>query len=211
MKKKVVLAVIGLIVLFGFFSAIGSDNTKGVSSEQPEITNTPTIEPALQAEDNQAVDAPTQNAIEQIAPTSMPENNVTDKINEIGRNFDVTIWNEQSELADEGETPYEVILNGSFTDPVASSCDEAKRVSYYILEKLYTDSEIRPTLSRVLITIPYFLRISWGASDGVPMAKNGSFAGPTNFWSVIESVGLGESEYGEMENRSWAVYLKNCE
>ena len=62
-----------------------------------------------------------------------------------------------------------------------------------------------------MITIPYYLRVSLGASDGVPMAEKGSFSGPTNFWTVMEQMGLGENESGEMKNRTWGNYLTKCE
>jgi hypothetical protein len=30
-------------------------------------------------------------------------------------------------------------------------------ISYYMLETLYKDNDVRPTLSRIMITIPYYL------------------------------------------------------
>lgn len=141
-------------------------------------------------------------------------NNIIARITALAANkypeFEVTIWNQNAELASEGQIPYELALNGSFNKLAVSDCDGARKLSYYILEDFYKDSGIRHTLSRIMITIPNYLRVSLGASDGVPMAEDDSFSGPTNFWSVMEKMGLGENETGEMKNRTWGTYLTKC-
>ena len=121
---------------------------------------------------------------------SLRQRRITSKISDIVAKtypeFEITIWNKNAHIASEGETPYELIINGRFNKAIASDCDEAKRLAYYMLETFYKDDEIRPTLSRVMITIPYYLRVSLGASDGVPMEEHGTFSGPSNFWDVME-------------------------
>lgn len=175
------------------------------SKQEDIITPKPTM---------QITKAPTSTPKPTIKPTAVSKK-ITEKIDNLVAekypNFEVTIWNKNSDLASEGQIPYEVVLNGSFNKTVATSCDGAKKLSYYMLETFYKDSEIRPTLSRIMITIPYYLRVSLGASDGVPMEKSGSFSGPTNFWTVMENMGLGENESGEMKNRTWGNYLTKCE
>jgi len=166
---------------------------------------------------------PTMQPTKTLTPTRIPEptkkpsitsKKITDKINNLVAEkypgFEVTIWNKNSDFASEEQVPYEIVINGSFSK-TASSCDAAKKTAYYMLETFYKDNEIRPTLSRVMVTIPYYLRVSLGANDGVPMEKNGSFSGPTNFWTVMENVGLGENESGEMKNRTWGNYLAKCQ
>ncbi len=187
------------------------------TAAQPTTIPTNPPKPTAVVAKNILVPTKTPTPTKVPAPTKKPvaaSKKVTEKINNLVAekypDFEVTIWNKNGDFASEGQTPYEIVLNGSF-NKTASSCDAAKKTAYYMLETFYKDNEIRPTLSRVMITFPYYLRISWGASDGVPMAENGSFSGPTNFWNVVEKVGLGENEYGEMKNRSWATYLTKCE
>lgn len=183
-------------------SCIGPDGKKiGLSPSECEKFNN--------AWKNKPQDSPTITTL--ITPKSMK---ITEYINNLivekYPNFEVIIWNENSEIASEGQIPYEVIFNGSFNKTIVSSCDGAKKLSYYILENFYKDNEIRPILSRVIITIPYYLRVSLGANDGVPMELNGSFSGPTNFWGIMEKMGLGENENGEIKNRTWGNYLTKC-
>jgi hypothetical protein len=37
------------------------------------------------------------------------------------------------------------------------------------------------------------------------MVQNDSVSGLTNFWTVMEKMGLGENEAGEMRNRTWGA------
>lgn len=178
-------------------------------------TNTP--KPVMAKNTLVPTKKPTSTPTKAPVPAKKPvtaSKKITDKINNLVAekypDFEVTIWNKNRDFASEGQVPYEVVLNGSFSK-TASSCDTAKKTAYYMLEAFYKDTEIRPTLSRVMITFPYYLRVSLGASDGVPMEKNGSFSGPTNFWNVMENMGLGENESGEMKNRTWGTYLTKCE
>lgn len=214
---------LGITAVYAFFYILGFTiiaNAKPptVSSQQGVNTSNTTVQPTG------AAATPSPTVPPAVSPTNTPKpteeakvvsKKVTDKINNLAAekypNFEVTIWDKDSNLASEGDIPYEVILNGSFNKILASSCDEAKELSYYLLETFYKDNEIRPTLSRVIVTIPYYLRVSLGANDGVPMAQNGSFSGPTNFWTVMERVGLGESEKGEMKDRTWGSYLTKCQ
>jgi len=216
--KSLLIFLVGFFIIGTILGAIGSrnkkvevnDNTeKETISENISVSSTPisNIEPTSEI---QITRLP--------KPTDKPASisiKVTEKINNIisekYTGFEITIWNKNSDLASEGQTPYEVVLNGSFNKPVVSSCDQAKKTSYYILETLYKDEEIKPTLSRILITIPSYLRVSLGAGDGKPMADQGNFSGPTNFWNIMESIGLKENESGEMRNRTWGSYLANCE
>lgn len=216
----------GITAVFAFLFLLGSiviatSKPVSVSSQQEAISASDiTAQPTSFAPTNtpkptmQTTKAPTITPKPTIKPTAVSKK-ITEKINNLVSekypNFEVTIWNKNSDFASEGQIPYEVVLNGSFNKTVATSCDGAKKLSYYILETFYKDSEIRPTLSRIMITIPYYLRVSLGASDGVPMEKNGSFSGPTNFWNVMENMGLGENESGEMKNRTWGNYLTKCE
>lgn len=193
LKRNILFVIIGIIILITFFYILGSSSKNITSTNVPSqsITLTPIEKPVITSK------------------------KVTEKINNLVAenypNFEVTIWNKNKDFASEGDIPYEVVLNGSMSKPIVSSCNDAKKLSYYMLETFYKDSDIRPTLSRVMITIPSFLRVSLGAGDGVPMVEKDSFSGTTNFWTVMEKMGLGENETGDMENRTWGNYLTNCE
>jgi len=133
---------------------------------------------------------------------------VLDKINALLEDSDaeVTIWSGDN-LAKEGNPPYEVVINFPLNNVI--NCDSAKRQSYYLFEELYKEPTVQTSLNRVLITIPHSVRVSLGASDGVPMAQKGSFTGPTNFWKVMENFNY-EDENGELKNRTWGVLLDRC-
>lgn len=218
-RKKLSIIFIIAIITFSMLAVLIAGPSKKKTEVQPqtevkttekaENTPTPTPLPTL---------TPTPTETPKPSPTPKPTvfhtsviENINSFIAEKYPNFEITIWNKDLNLASEGQTPYEIILNGSFNKTIASNCDEAKKLSYYMLETLYKDNDIRPTISRVMITIPGYLRVSLGANDGVPMAENNSFSGPTNFWSVMEKMGLGENESGEMKNRTWGVYLTKCQ
>ncbi|MBI2600485.1 hypothetical protein HYW42_00880 [Candidatus Daviesbacteria bacterium] len=203
-NKKVKWAITSLFAFVILISLIPSKQAIVPTTATPPPTQNPSPKPTLK---------PLSSPVPAVKPANEAVSSTLEKIEKLVAekypNFEVTIWNKDSELATEGEIPYEVILNGSFNE-TASSCDAAKKASYYMLETFYKDNEIRPILSRVLITFPYYLRVSLGASDGVSMAEGSGFSGPTNFWKVVESAGMGENEQGEMEARSWAVYLTRC-
>ncbi len=113
------------------------------------------------------------------------------------------------EFANETNAPYEVFVNLPF-DHSVSSCSMAKSLSVEVMKSLYTNDLIRPNISRVIVTVPNYLRVSLGASDGVPMVDNNAFNGPTVYWNTLEQLGLGENETGSLENRTWGVYLAKC-
>lgn len=206
-----------LILGFNTLASFKADKESLKQSSTPLITSSPSKEEAQAIPEKKTI-PPQETSIASPKPTtksSVVSNKITDKIsNNVVKkypNFEVTIWNKNSEFASEGEIPYEVVINGSFSTSVAANCEGAKMISYYILEALYKDSEIRPTLSRVMVTIPYYLRVSLGANDGANLAESGNLAGPTGFWNVMEQMGLGENENGEMKNRTWGTYLTKCE
>lgn len=151
-------------------------------------------------------------------PTNKPVSTALEKINSLTAqkypDFELTVWNKNSEFASEGQVPYEVVLNGLFNKAIVSDCSVAKRLAYDMVVTFYNDTEIRPTLSRILITIPNYLRMSLGASDGIPMAEKGLLGGingPTNFWNTMEQLGPGENENGDLKDRTWGNYLTRCE
>lgn len=204
-NKKVKWIVTSFFVFVILISLIPGKSVKN-SSPTKQATVSTTATPATTKNPS-----PTTT----VKPSDKPASSALEKIEKLAieeyPNFEVTVWNKNSDFASEGQTPYEVILNGLFNKVIASDCDGAKKLSYYMLESLYKDNDIRPTLSRVMITIPNYLRVSLGASDGVPMAQDGSFSGPTNFWTVMKKMGLGENERGELKNRTWGNYLTNCD
>lgn len=230
--RNIAIAV-GVIVLVGFIViSLSSNENKNIANDTAKMqaeaqpTATPLIQELKQIQEDtkrhieeskaQLTNAPTPIiSATSVANTDTASTKITDRINALVAekypNFEVTIWNQKADLAFEGQTPYEVILNGLLNKSIVADCDSAKRLSYYMLETFYKDDGIRPTLSRVMITIPYFLKVSLGASDGVPMEENSAFSGPTNFWKVMEKMGLGENETGEMKDRTWGIYLAKCE
>jgi hypothetical protein len=114
------------------------------------------------------------------------------------------------EFATEENAPYNVIVNFSMQHNI-SSCWVAQTMSYDIMKALYSDQDVRKKIDRVLVTIPYFLRTSLGASDGVPLAENNSFSGPTNYWKLMSDVRFSyEDESGELSDRTWGVLFGNC-
>ncbi len=126
-------------------------------------------------------------------------------------NFEVSIWDKNSNFGSKATPPYEIVLNA----PISASfydCNEAKRAAYYTIEALYMDTDIRNKISRVLVSFPNYLRVSLGSKDGIPMANDNIFIGPTNFWQVMEKSNLmTEKETGDWNSRTWGKYLKNCQ
>lgn len=121
---------------------------------------------------------------------------------------EVTVWH-NNDLAIEDNPPYEVIVNFPFDN--IYTCPQAEKISYYLIDSLYKNARIRKDLSRVLVSIPYCLRVSLGASDGTLMAENNLFIGPTNFWDVMDRTRSYENETGDLENRTWGNKLMGCQ
>lgn len=125
--------------------------------------------------------------------------------------FEVSIWDKNSNFGSKATPPYEIVLNA----PISASfydCNEVKRAAYYTIEALYMDTDIRNKISRVLVSFPNYLRVSLGSKDGIPMANDNIFIGPTNFWQVMEKSNLmTEKETGDWNSRTWGKYLKNCQ
>ncbi len=146
--------------------------------------------------------------------TNQQTKTVPEKISEIvkkesGDQASVSIFHGDKVTTDTNR-PYEVIVNFNFNHTI-TACENAKMASYDILKALYKDADIRQNLQRVLITIPYFLRTSLGASDGSPMAEKNTFSGPTLYWKLMEDVRFStEKETGPLEDRTWSVLFGNC-
>lgn len=205
-RKKVILVfgitwIISLIIWNTMSSKVTgqkeSDNNKAITS-----TITPT---------KSDIQIDQKNEINQI-------DEYTDLIKKINKlaiknysDFEVSIWDKNSNFGSKATPPYEIVLNA----PISASfydCDEAKRVAYYTIESLYMDTDIRNKISRILISFPNYLRVSLGSKDGIPMANDNIFIGPTNFWQVMEKSNLmTEKETGDWNTRTWGKYLKNCQ
>lgn len=158
---------------------------------------------------------PMQEKVEESKPAPTPEpvtatsslDRITQIVNEkAGVSADVFSGDN---FANDSNAPYDVIVNLPF-DHSISSCFMAKSLSVDVVKALYMDATAREDISRVIITIPYYLRMSLGANDGVPMAEKNVFNGPTVYWDTLERLGLGEDETGKIENRTWGVYLDKC-
>lgn len=113
------------------------------------------------------------------------------------------------DLANNNNPPYNIVINYPF-DHSVSSCFEAKSASHEIVKSLYSDSLVRSNIDRVLIIIPYYLKMSLGSADGVLMGEKNTFNGPTLFWkTLVDSTGY-EKEGGELRDRTWGVLLDKC-
>ena len=172
--------------------------------------------PSKKITENQAVNViPTPTVAVTSTPTPIEET-ITNKINKLALknypSFEVTIFDENSNIDSKAKEPFEIVLNAPINGTIFNNCDEAKKIAYYTLEALYMNTDIRNKIDRVLISFPRYLRVSLGASDGVPMADKNNFSGPINFWKVIEVGGFTtENETGPWKNRTWATYLQNCQ
>lgn len=186
------IIIIVLAVIFG-----DSDNNNGKNNETNQNNSSPTSEITTIEENKNNESNENQKLVNKINKVALKEFD----------SFEVSIWDKDSNFGSKGNPPYEIVLNATTT---VKNCDVAKRKAYYAIEALYMDKDIRNNISRVLVTFPYYLRVSLGASDGVQMANNDVFSGPTNFWSVMEKTGLGEKETGSLSNRTWGNYLVNC-
>lgn len=209
-NKNVKWAITGFYAFLFIVVAI----TDSIQSQK--VTSPTNNQNTVQVAQESPKTEPAQVKVEENKPTPTPvpvtETSSLDRINQIvanktGVSADVFSGDD---FANDSNAPYNVIVNLPF-DHSISSCFMAKSLSVDIVKALYMDEVVRGDLSRVIITIPYYLRMSLGASDGVPMAKNNVFNGPTVYWNTLEQFGLGEDETGKLENRTWGVYLTKCE
>ena len=162
-----------------------------------------------------------QNSVETkvIAPTKVPKpkeektigtlERIEDIIREKTGGIEATIFSGDT-LANKNNAPYDIVINYPLNHSI-SNCLVAKTVSHEIVKTLYTDSFVRSDIDRVMITIPNYLRMSLGASDGSPMGEKSMFNGPSLFWkTLIDSTG-NENETGDIRDRTWGVLLDKCE
>lgn len=187
-NKKVKWAITGFFAFILFIGAITPDSKE--IKQQSGVASTPAPVVSEEKQEQKPV-----RALEKIENTLSKYD------------AEVTMWS-GDDFATEDNAPYNLVVNFPFNN--IYECDNAKRMSFDIFKALYEDNDIRPKLSRVLITVPYSLRVSLGASDGTPMGEKKTFGGPTNFWKVMENF-LGEDETGDLGNRTWASYLTKCE
>ncbi len=204
-QSKQKLQYIALVWIVFFVIGGVSSLLKGANPEAPAVSATP-IE-VKHVENQQA--QPSENTIN--ATEAELSDSSFERINEIvlsKAGVEPEVYS-GDEFADETNPPYEVFVNLPF-DHSVSNCFMAKTLSVEVLKSLYMDNVVRPDIDRVIVSIPYYLRVSLGASDGVPMAENNVFNGPTVYWNTLEQFGLGENETGSLENRTWGVYLAKC-
>lgn len=213
--KKIIKWSFVVFAIFLFLGVLFGDN-KSNKPKEIETIITPTASPQKQLTQTKVPTITPEPSKPTVTPTSSPalSESVVSKIEKVVlsqfKGFEVTVWDKDARYGSKATPPYDVVLNTPLDKVTVSNCDEAKRLSYYTVETLYKDQEIGPKLGRVLVTFPYYLRVSLGSDDGIPMVTSGNFSGPTNFWTVMEKYGLGEKEIGNLSNRTWGVYLEKC-
>lgn len=95
-------------------------------------------------------------------------------------------------------------------DTRATSCDAAKRVTYELLKNLYTDSSLRGSLEKVLITNPDYLRVSLGRIDGEGLTRKNIWSGVTNFYALLFDRFEGKPESVLDKDATWAESINGC-
>jgi hypothetical protein len=122
--------------------------------------------------------------------------------------FEITVWHNK-EFAEEGQTPYEIILNGSFQRRI--ECKWAKNLGYALVKSLYTNEKLKNKISNVKITIPYAIRFSLGAEDGYKITENNVWSGETNFWNSAKNLNAEEDNTIPLEKQTWFKGIGTCE
>jgi len=115
----------------------------------------------------------------------------------------------EDNFANEMNAPYNIVVNLPY-DHSISSCSMAKNLSVEVVKSLFEETEVRSDIDRVIVTVPYYLRMSLGSDDGIPMAENDALGGPTLYWETLEKIGLAEREVDKLRTRTWGVYLDGC-
>lgn len=129
-----------------------------------------------------------------------------DKVNEIGGKFETTIWEGDNLIIDQETTPpYQIVINAGAND--ISSCYYAKNIAYDILHKLYTDDATKNKISRVRFNAANYASVSLGYNDAFQDGKELDWSGQTNFWNTMMKYKSYEDETGDLQNRTWGVYI----
>jgi hypothetical protein len=139
-------------------------------------------------------------------PQSETKTNFIDKVNEIGGKFETTIWEGDNLIVDQETTPpYQIVINAGAND--ISSCYYAKNIAYDILHKLYADDATKNKISRVRFNAANYASISLGYNDAFQDGKELDWSGQTNFWNTMMKYKSYEDETGDLQNRTWGVYI----
>lgn len=115
--------------------------------------------------------------------------------------FEVSIWDWDNFANNETKNKVEVIVNAS-----ATSCSEAKRIAFDIMEWIYT-SVYWKDVSRIKVNIPSYMKASLGSNDTGFSWKD---SWPTNFFTVLLKYNPREKESGSLSNRTFWVDIWWC-
>src|SRR3989344_8630274 len=105
------IATVACVLLLWGFLLIGSfinDTQKQKIAPEASQDSSNTVQPTATTD----IPEPTESVMVSKKITEKIENLVAEEY----PNFEVSIWNKNSDLASEGEIPYEVLLNGSFSE-----------------------------------------------------------------------------------------------
>lgn len=120
--------------------------------------------------------------------------------------FEVTVWKDGAPPTPGAQPPFELIVNGTER---LDDCFAAKSALVEVMKNAY-EGEMRGKVSRVLLTVPGFLRASVGAADGQRTDWSPASAGPTATWDAIIRTKPYEDESGPLSSRTWGVALDGC-
>jgi hypothetical protein len=210
-KAFVLISVWGLL-LYGYLNE--SNKTKEIVKVEK------VIEKPLIKENNNEQESNKKTEIIKPIDTNLPLSSyISTKLEKykdaeisIWRGDNVYFWGGNDVFIKEDNGPFDqIIVNFSKFNQL--DCYRAKTVSYEIIKDIYDDKKIQNEVSRVLVSIPYNLRVSMGYKEAIVIAENKGFKdnGPTIFWNVMEKYSDNkELEIGDYEDRTWGKYLDKC-
>jgi hypothetical protein len=213
-RKKIELIIslwVLLLLLIGVSGFIRSQKISTVSKSTEVYNTVSVVQPSdipieISVKETQEINKE-PNSSPQLLQQATPLEKINTIVLDIA-NVTPTVYSEDN-FANEMNAPYNIVVNLPY-DHSISSCAMAKNLSVEVVKSLFGDIEVRNKIDRVIVTVPYYLRMSLGSDDGIPMAENDAFGGPSLYWETLEKIGLGEREVDNFRMRTWGVYLDGC-
>jgi hypothetical protein len=194
--KRWIAIGIGVFLFLCFVGAASDDSTQRntKTTKQPVATANPKTSVPKQAQP-----APAQATAP--ALSSDPITRIQQIPAKYYDKFDITMFDQNGNLANASNGPWEVVINSPLY--AFSICSGAENTIYNVMKDLYTDSVTRPNI--------YMVKMSLSNQAQASLHRNDGYTLSADTWDNLSGPGLAKALYGTNSQQTyWKPINGNC-